>query len=606
MKLITIDFETHFSKDYTLSKLTTEEYVNHTSYETIGVAVKVDDEPTQWFSGTGEATKQWLDSFDMHEHAVLAHNALFDCSILAFQYGIYPKVIFDTLSMGRALHGLTVGNSLDKLTQHYAVGTKGTEVHNFLGYRRADFTTEQMAAYAAYCVNDVELTYKLFKTLVSRFQKAELHLIDMTIRMHTEPQFMADTAVLGAHLQDVRDRQAKLLSDLSITSADTRSDAKFAELLRAQGVEPPTKISPKTGREAYAFAKTDEALKELAEHPDVNVQMLVAARLGTKSTIEETRTERLMQAAPRNYGYLPIQLAYYGARSGRWAASGATNFQNIPRASPIKKGIVAPTGHLIVQADLSNIELRVGLWLAGQMDKLQLLKDGKDLYKDFACSVFGVAYDDVTKDQRFVGKTSQLSLIYGVGAGKLRAALKQGGADIPESEAKRIVDLYRSEYAKVAVLWRGGQKVLECMRDDQSMTYGYNDVVAVHGGHGIILPSGMYLNYPGLRFVADHTNGKTEWHYDKTPKLQDRIYGAKVMQNLTQALARCVMGEAMVRINKKFRIGLTVHDALYLSVPEEQAPQVLDYVITEMTTPPEWLPGIVLGAEGSFGRTLKE
>ena len=607
MKLITLDAETYYSKDYSLSKLSTEEYVNDARYETIGFAVSVDGAEPEWFSGTHAETQAWLQSFDLENNAVLAHNSAFDCAILAFQYGIYPKVIFDTLSMGRALHGLTVGNSLDKLTKHYGVGVKGTEVHNFIGYRREAFSAEELALYAEYCKQDVRLTYLLFEKMSKRFSKPELHLIDMTIRMFTEPQFDADYAALETHLINVRERQANLLDSLGITKEDTRSDAKFADLLRSLGVDPPTKISPKTGKEAYAFAKTDDGLKELAEHPDHNVQMAVAARLGTKSTIEETRTERLMGLCERNDRRVPIQLSYYGARTGRWSAAGATNFQNIPRNSPIKAAIVAPEGCSIVQADLSNIELRVGLWVAGQMDKLALLQEGRDLYKDFASSVFGVAYDDVTKEQRYVGKVSSLSLVYGVGAAKLRDAIKQGsGTDIGEAEAKRIVELYRTEYFDVARMWRKGNEVLECIRDDTAMMFGYNDVVPVHGESGLLLPSGIYLNYPNLRYITSHSTGKHEWVYDRAPKLQDRIYGAKVFQGCIQALARCVMGEAMVRINKVHRVGLTIHDALYLTTPKEQAQEVLDYVIAEMTTTPAWLPGIVLGAEGSFGKSLKE
>lgn len=607
MKLLTLDIESYYAKDYTLSKLSTEEYVNDHRFEAIGLAVSVDGEEPQWFSGTHAETRAWLEQFDIENNAVLAHNAMFDCAILAFQFSLYPKVIFDTLSMGRALHGLTVGNSLDKLTKYYGVGEKGTEVHNFIGYTRAAFSPSALQAYAEYCKQDVRLTYKLFEKMMMRFSKSELTLIDMTIRMFTEPQFMADAQILETHLADVRLKQADMLAALNITKEDTRSDAKFADLLRSLGVEPPTKISAKTGKEAYAFAKTDEGLKELANHPDHQVQMAVAARLGTKSTIEETRTERLIQTQARNTGFLPIQLSYYGARTGRWSAAGATNFQNIPRTSPIKKGVIAPPGHVIVQADLSNIELRVGLWVAGQMDKLQKLQDGVDLYKDFASSVFGVAYDAVTKEQRFVGKTSQLSLIYGVGAAKLRAALKQGsGVDIGETEAKRIVDMYRTEYSSVAASWRKGNDVLEAIRDDMVMTFGYNEIIPVHGTSGMLLPSGMYLGYPGLRYVASHENGKNEWKYDRTPKLEDRVYGAKVYQSAIQSLARCVMGEAMVRINKVYRVGLTVHDALYLAAPTYIAKDVLEFVIDEMTTTPEWLPGIVLGAEGSIGNSLKE
>jgi hypothetical protein len=240
------------------------------------------------------------------------------------------------------------------------------------------------------------------------------------------------------------------------------------------------------------------------------------------------------------------------------------------------------------------------------MDKLQLLQEGKDLYKDFASSVFNVPYDDVDKDQRFIGKTSSLSLIYGVGSAKLRNAIKQGsGKDIGEIEAKRIVDMYREEYSDVAGMWRTGGEVISAIANDYGMDFGYNNLCAVKGGTGIRLPSGLYLAYPNLRQQYNDKQ-KLEWVYDKSTKEIDRVYGAKVFQGTVQALARCVIGESMVRINEKYPLALTLHDANYLTVPERYADEALQFVEEEMVRAPSWLPGIVLGVEGHIGRNLKE
>ena len=297
----------------------------------------------------------------------------------------------------------------------------------------------------------------------------------------------------------------------------------------------------------------------------------------------------------------------------RYAANGkivhncqGLQFQNLPNKSDLKQGVVAPPGYVIIGADLSNIELRVGLWFAGQMDKLQLLQEGKDLYKDFASSVFNVPYDDVDKDQRFIGKTSSLSLIYGVGATKLRNAIKQGsGKDIGEIEAKRIVDMYREEYSDVAGMWRTGGEVISAIHNDYGMDFGHNNLCAVKGGTGIRLPSGLYLSYPNLRQQYNDKQ-KLEWVYDKATREIDRVYGAKVFQGTVQALARCVIGESMVRINEKYPLALTLHDANYLTVPERYADEALQFVEEEMVRSPSWLPGIVLGVEGHVGRNLKE
>jgi DNA polymerase len=606
MELFTLDFESNYSRTFSLSKLTYDEYINDDQFEVIGVGVKRNSEPTQWFSGTKQETHDWLAQFDLDNNAVIMHNAMFDASILAFHFGTYPKVILDTLAMARALHGATVGNSLKRLAEYYGVGEKGTEVHNFIDYRRDTFTPQELAAYGEYCKQDVNLTKQIFDLMRSKFNQTELKLIDMTIRMYTEPKFMYDREFLAQHLKGVKDRQQKILDDLNLTASDLRSNPKFAELLRSYGVEPPMKTSLTTGKDTYALAKTDEGMKALLEHENPDVQALAAARLGVKSSLEETRTQRLIDTGDRNNGYLPIGLNYYAARSGRWGGTQQSNWQNIPRDSGIKLAIVPPPGYVVIGADLSNIELRVGLWLAGQWDKLQLLQEGKDLYKDFASSVFNVPYDEVNKDQRFIAKTAVLSLLFGSGHVKLREAIKaSSGVDIGAIEAKRIVDAYRQDYAEVTQLWKVGGEALVAMQNDYAMDFGYNSLCAVEGGTGIRLPSGLHLQFPNLRQQYNDKQ-KLEWVYDKSSKEVDRMYGGKCMQNVTQSVARCVIGEAMVRINKKYPLALTIHDAVYLTVREQYADEALKFVEDEMVRAPSWLPGIVLGVEGHIGRNLKE
>ena len=402
--IITVDFESFYDKDYSLSKLTTESYVNDKRFEVIGVGVKVGDGPTETCTASRKQTAEWLDRFNWEDAYVLCHNTLFDGTILAYRFGIKPKMWLDTLSMGRAIHGTEVGGSLKALAEYYEVGEKGTEVMNALGKRRLQFTGPEMDAYMAYCANDVDLTYEIFKRMAPAFNKAEIKLIDMTIRMHTEPKLLLDQQVLKDHLYVVRTRKEELMAKIATDKKELMSNPKFAEALLALGVAPPMKTSLRTGKETYAFAKSDEEMKALLEHDNPDVQALVAARIGVKSTLEETRTQRFIDMADR-FGKLPVPLKYYGAMTGRWAASDKTNLQNLPRGSTIKEAITAPEGWKIVGADLSNIELRVGLYFAGQLDKLNLLAQGTDLYKDFASAVYNLPMDEINDEQRFMGKT---------------------------------------------------------------------------------------------------------------------------------------------------------------------------------------------------------
>lgn len=321
MDLLTVDIETFYSKDFSLSKMTTESYINDIQFEVIGVAVKKNDEDTIWYTGTYSEIKGSLARYDWSNSMVVAHNAMFDGAILGWRFGVHPRVIICTLSMARALHAVSVGGSLAALSEYYNLGAKGTEVHSALGKRRLDFSKTELDAYAGYCINDVELTYKLFKAMLPKVPKPELKLIDMTIQMYTNPELKLDTEVLYSHLADVKDQKERLLDECGISKDDLMSNQKFATVLEMLNVEPPMKLNSK-GIESFAFAKTDEGFKALAEHDDPRVQAIVAARLGTKSTLEETRTERFIAISERPYrnSVLPVPLLYYGARTGRWSA----------------------------------------------------------------------------------------------------------------------------------------------------------------------------------------------------------------------------------------------------------------------------------------------
>lgn len=406
MDILNIDFETYYDRQFSLSKMTTEEYIRDPQFETIGVAVKRNEEETVWFSGTNTQTKRWLQQWDWDNSVAVAHNAMFDMAILNWRYDIRPKRIADTLSMLRAIDGPHAGNSLAKAVERYGLGEKGDEVINALGKRRLDFTDAEMARYGEYCINDVELTQKLFAVLAPLTPVLELRLIDLTIRMFTEPTLVLDKQVLTNHVSNVRSKKEELMAKLNYDKSELMSNPKLAELLEFHGVSPPMKISPKTGKAAYAFAKSDEGFKALLEHENPQVQAIVAARLGVKSTLEETRTERFINIADR--GLLPVPLRYYAAHTGRWGGDDKVNLQNLPRKSPLKKSMLAPEGYVFIDCDSSQIEARTLAWLAGQDDLVEAFDKGEDVYKIMASSIYEVPIDDVTDDQRFVGKTTIL------------------------------------------------------------------------------------------------------------------------------------------------------------------------------------------------------
>jgi hypothetical protein len=601
VKILTIDFETYYSQTYSLSKMTTEEYVRGDEFEVIGVAVQEDDGEPVWCTGDALAIHKFLKGFDFENNLALAHNAMFDAAILTWQYGIKPKGWLDTLSMARAVHGTEVGGSLKVLVEHYELGAKGTEVSDAKGLRRADFGADQLAQYGKYCENDVALTYGLFAVMSVGFPMFELKLIDITIRMFSEPTLYLDTSILDAHLIDVREKK-KLA--LGLFDKDTlMSNPQFAELLESLGAEPPTKISLRTGKDTFAFAKTDEGMKALLEHENPMVQAAVAARLGTKSTIEETRTERFLGIASR--GSMPVPLRYYAAHTGRWGGDDKLNLQNLPRNSPLKYAIIAPDGYVVIDSDSSQIEARTLAWLAGQDDLVEAFDRGEDVYKIMATAIYGKRLEDITKDERFVGKTTILGAGYGMGADKFMAQLKTFGVTITKDESSHIISTYRTTYPKIPKLWRAAGRALEAVRDNLTTEFGRGDVLKVEGAKGIKMPNGLHIKYPNLR-SQNNDEGRAELMYD-TKKgravIPTRIYGGKAVENVCQGLARIVIGEQMLLVEKKHKVVMTVHDAIACVVPEKDAVTAMAYVETCMKVRPKWALELPLNCEAGYGKS---
>jgi DNA polymerase len=602
MNLITLDFETYYTtKDLGFKTQTTEEYVRDPRFEVVGVAVKVNDEPTQWCSDSLDEIDLWLHQFDWDNSMVVAHNAMFDMAILNWHFDIRPKAIADTLSMARAINGIEVGNSLKKLALHYQLGVKGEEVLQAVNLRRRDFTEEQLAAYGMYCRNDVDLTYDLFLTLLPMFQRVELKLIDLTIRMFTEPTLRLDESLLQQHLVEVKERKRKLLDECVANLEDLMSNQKFAEVLRGLGVEPPMKISLTTGKEALALAKSDEGFKALAEHPDERVQTLVAARLGNKTTLEETRTERLIGIAGR--GEIPVPLSYYAAHTGRWGGSDKINFQNFPsrgdNAGKLKKAILAPEGHVIIDCDSAQIEARVLAWFAQQDDLVEAFKNGEDVYKIMASAIYRKEREEVTPSERFVGKTTILGAGYGMGGAKFQAQLKTFGVSISTEESARIISTYRGTYPSIPTLWKSGSTAIDAMSKKRTATWG-NGCISI-GAEGILMPNGLYQRYPNLRKVRDK-DGKDQYIYDSR-KGAVKLYGGKLTENICQGLARCIIGEQLIKISRKYRVVLTVHDAVACVAPKEEAQEAMAYVMECMRFVPSWADGIPLNCEAGIGES---
>lgn len=636
-RILVVDFETRWDrKDYTLSKLTTEQYIRDNLFKAFGACFKdYGVSNTEWV--THGKLQAYVDAIDWAETAVLAHNAQFDVSILSWVYGAKPCFIFDSLSMARALRGVEVGNSLAKLADEFGLPPKGQAVYSTDGL--IELTPEIEKELADYCAHDTYLCEEVFKRLVKGYPAKELRLIDLTLKMFTNPVLELDKEMLSEAIEEEKSKRHALLTKLGIEESTLASNQQFADVLRSMGVEPPTKVSKTTGQQTLALAKNDALFQALLNSDNEDVALLCEARLAVKSTLERTRAQRFLDISSR--GRLPVPLNYYGAHTGRWSASKGSglNLQNLKRGSFLRKSIYAPDGYTLIVCDLSQIEPRVLAWLADYESLLDIFRSGQDPYAMFGAQMFGIPglNKETHADLRQSAKSALLGAGYGMGWASFAAQLLTGflGApptrydkafakqlgitsdyigsflewedntkrlsEIPHTctddellihavSAKKIIDKYRAAAEPVTQFWQLCQELIQKGLYDGRE---YHHKCLQFEKEKIILPNGMALRYPFLKGNADE-KGRLQWAYGPDGK---KLYGGKLTENIVQAVARCVMTDGMLRIQERYPCVLTVHDEVVCLVPEAQEEDAKTWVLAQMVMEPKYMPKIPLSAD---------
>ncbi len=662
--VITLDAETFYDAKYHLraKDLSTADYVTDDRFELIGMGVKIGARPAVWLEA--HEFEAWARTVDWSRCGILAHNTAFDGAILSWRYGIKPGFWFDTLSLGKLLHGTDVGGSLGKLSAHYGVGVKGDEVNAAKGKHRADFTAEEYARYGAYCANDCELTYRLLWKMIEEAPEKELWVIDSTLRFYLEPKFVGDEAKLARAVEDERAKKEALLARVSASRDVLMSNEQFAALLSDMGVEPPMKFSAKktaTARKkdpnaeevwTFAFAKGDPGFKELLEHENDEIRWLAEARVGVKSTGTQTRAQRLLNMSRR--GPLPVYLKYHGAHTGRWAAGDKTNFQNLertnkrkPEKGAIRKALLAPEGHVVVAADSGAIEARTLAWLAEHSALVEAFAQKRDVYSEFASIAYGRKVDrkanPADEIPGHVGKTCVLGLGYSMGAAKLATSLLAGANGGPpvqftmaEASALRVdigelaEDEYhvkrvrgiptRLAYRDMFIHYAVSKHLVDTYREENAPIPKFwatleRALSAMYAGkefrfgpngclrtakNGIVLPSGRMLRYAGLS--QDERGRYTCWG-GQGGRQRVGLYGGKLVENVCQSFARDIIAEQLLWVRvEKYDVATTTHDEIVPIVPEVLGAAATKRVLEIMHVAPDWAPGLALSAEGGFNR----
>jgi DNA polymerase len=345
-------------------------------------------------------------------------------------------------------------------------------------------------------------------------------------------------------------------------------------------------------------------------------------------------------------GKIRNTLVYHGASTGRWASRGGLNLQNIARptisdeeielaiprvfergvgtltelSSLVRSSIVAPKGKTFIDVDFSSIENRVGVYLAGQADKVELFRKGLDEYKVFASeSLYHVPYDQVTKDQRQVSKSAVLGAMFGQGAKGLVKYAEGMGVKITETQAKSAVDNYRTSYAKVKNLWT--------LCETAAIDAVQNPGTAFLAGHKIKMKSvkqALWMQLPSGRLICWQRPQlellTTPWgsqkmgvtiHSQNTYTRQwsrNALIGSSIFQSAVQGTARDFLANAMLNLELNgYEVINSIHDEVLLLADENGAEEALENdVMAIMTNPPKWAPDFPLAAEGWVSKRYRK
>jgi DNA polymerase len=696
-KVVLIDFETYYDDDYSLKRMSVEEYVDDGRFHVHGMGYwsEATGPGFVWSRGPARRKLEELGVQDPNT-LTLAHNMAFDgfvANSICREHGFEIAMPVCTIAMARFTPtGRRTALSLKALARHFHLAEKG-DIGQFKGRTFEDFkaSANRRREMEDYCNHDVSLTRILADEFGPQLTDEALKFIALSLRMYISPLLKLDVGLLEQYRAELVKRQdegvERLQRMFDVEGRDhflsmLRSRDRFAEMLTSLGAEIPMKVSKakeksvaeaeaeargiialaeagtpldsktvargrrlvktiRAGALTPALAKSDLGFMRLMESEDEDVAELCRLRAENNSSIALSRADAFLGVARRG-SPLPVPLSPYRAVTGRYAAgnegggsSDRLNLQNLPKRTgdvTLRKAIMAPEGHVLVAGDSSQIEARVGAWLAGQADLLDTFRRGEDPYVEMASHIYGMEYERLLKKakeekvpeyvtMRNVGKETILSSQYGIsGVAFGRRLLQQRVRLAPDdeghfAEAQRINRIYRARFRQISEGWwaldrflravaQGGDAVSAasvCQPLDRMKVSMDGDALVIR------LPNGFPLTYPELRTEDGRDVSYTQYGGFSSKPVRKWIYGGLLFNNLTQGTAFAVLAYQAVKISKCYRIVANVHDSWVICEPLDghEYPWAKNALFNHLTDAPPWAEGLPLDAEVKHGKTYE-
>lgn len=496
-----------------------------------------------------------------------------------------------------------------------------------------------------YCKQDVEVTRALYNRLLPLTKKEkrvwvldqEINQRGVGIDVHTARNMNAAVAAKQAELNT----EIRRLTGDGVLSYN--ASAQLKKWLSSQGVD----------KESVAKAEVAEMLNNINIPEHVKEVLKIRQEAAKSSTAKiESMLNHQSEGRARNL------FAYHGANTGRWAgrdiqlqnmARGnlsdddvefALKCFNEPKLTPaidmtfgsvmttasscLRSLLVPAKGHKFLCADYSNIEGRVLAWIAQEEWKVRAFKDfdqgiGHDLYLLTYSRAFGVPIEKVTKDQRQIGKVLELACGFGGGVGAFQNMARMFGVEVSDDRADELKVAWREANVKISKLWYDLENaaIWAVRNPGKQKEVTQHKIIFQTKGSFLLctMPSGRTLYYP---YPEIHPK-ETPWGEVKdqlTYMTQDSLtkkwgrcstYGGSLTENITQALARDVLAEGMLRVTDAgYPIVMHVHDEIVCEVPIDSNLHSLEEFEKLMGTPPDWASDMPIATSGWEGVRYKK
>ena len=656
---LVIDFETFYDQEYSLSKMSTIEYVCHRLFDFTGMGYQILSDPVIGDFKPFFAFKPDIhpyinalqDSFGLNFNAatVIFKNAKFDATILKEKFNILPRYIIDIDDLLRH-YDARMSHRMKDVTEMFGLKPKG-KTENFKGLHYEDMDQKTKNVLRDYGINDVEIESNLFKILLPLLMNPvmEIPLARHTLDLYLRPRIQFDFK-LAKNLQGkMQEKIDNIITEVGVSKTALSGNISFMKLLKAalpenEGV--PMKLG-KRGN-IPAFAQQDDGCKWLLSHSVKEVRDLMKARQLIKSwPLHIKRIQNMIDQSIVLKGLLPVDLKYYGAHTGRFSGAGGINLQNLggrgrtgsgidPLISDMRSLLCAPAMFNFLIVDSAQIEARLLAWIAGQEDLLDGFKKGDDIYSIFATELFGCEVrkpntGDSESDRkklkirRGFGKDAILGCGYGMGAKKFYQRCRENSDlrplfDSGEYDFKFIDNLigtYRTTYREIICFWKKIEKMFKWVikYPHEIMRYGSVKIEPTMSGRGCFghdlpliglrkhgntvhlrLPSGRELTYRHCRIDSKNT---IQWHWG-------HLWGGSITENIVQAIARDLLGYWILEFEKNhLPVVLHSHDEI-ISLVRENDETALPQAIKLMSQGPDWAEGLPLGAEGELSKVYKK